>query len=167
MSRGVVPLLVALTAATSLAPRAAQAEEAAQVRDEIADRPWRLIVGAPSVRLNAYPLGWQMNGEIGVEFLGFNVVAMTVSVSPEYGGGGGIGYLYQHTFVRDHVAIQAGAFLGYWVIAQDDWSEDIAFLSPTVRVLAGWRYVYLQVGFTAQIGTTAVPSFDIGLHFKV
>jgi hypothetical protein len=166
-------LTVVALAASMLVPRAARAEAGAEDPDSLANRRWRLVVGVPSIRLNAWPMGWQINGEIGVEFHRFNVIVAQATVHPVFGGGGGVGYLYKHEFVRHTVSLQAGAFLGYWYVTDRDWdwesagNEVLAFFCPTVRVTAGWRYVFLQLGFTAQLGTSVVPSFDIGLHFRV
>jgi hypothetical protein len=162
-------LLVTLVA--TLAPRAADAQEVQSDFDAFTGRRWRFVLNVPSVSLNAYPLGWAMRGEAGVEFARFNVIMASVSIRPDSMIGGGVGYMYQHMFVRNIFYLQAGAFLGFWDIFEGDvWEggeEVLAFFSPTVRVMAGYAFVFFQVGFTVFIGTSAAPIFDLGLHLKV
>ena len=98
MGQKVIALL-GLVAALAVAALPARAESLLSDAQAFQQRRWRLIAEAPAVSLHAYPLGWALHGEMGVEFLRFNVVMAQVTFREDAAQGGGVGYLYQHTFV--------------------------------------------------------------------
>ena len=129
-----------------------------------------MVVAVPQVRLDAHPLAWGMRGELGVQIRGHMILG--TGTGGEEFNGGGVGYLYEFMFIRHRVGLQVGSFMGMWVLDQECTDEscpdDVRFyVTPTVRAIAGFTYIYFHLGFNLFIGSTAIPSFNAGLHFKI